>query len=667
MTPKKQVSPAIRILRGERDASARATHLEAATRKFLVTTNERKQMSTKTNFKRIALVAVAALGMGLLSSVPSNAAIVPANITLATTAGTATTAVSDSSTGAVITATWLASAATDSMTITVAAKSKPSAQATFPKGWLTVIDTVGSVNSAPVYGVDGAGGGAAQARVLLDSLTATASGLARDSYTSVEVLTTSNANTYTTLKLKLHAAITSSGLAAGSYVYTVTATPSTASAYVTADAKSIDVTITVAANDAAASAAYSTAVMSSGATSWTAPVPGTDSSVAVTATASSTSKATLRVTLASALNVSTFTAESVTVTTTLGTVGSASGTSVGKSVTFAYTAGSPLNVFIFADGTAGTATISISTPSVTFSNKTVTFYSTTVAAITATQRAATIAVGAASISSTTGYAPIWAKATDANGLTVRLNADAAASVYAYSSDLTVISDSGTACAYNSTVGFNLCPLTGLKAGTATITLRNLGTGATSGAIVSSPITVKVSTATPATIKMAFDKATYSPGERAFLTVTALDSAGNSVAPGTIAALLATGGFTSSASITNLYYSGAAQTALPTSTEVVLQHYVKSLSPNSWADSTEPAFIIAMNMPTGGTSASITATGGTSVASAGRVAVTATATITDSGAAALAAVTALATTVASLKTLITTLTNLVLKIQKKVKA
>ena len=47
--------------------------------------------------------------------------------------------------------------------------------------------------------------------------------------------------------------------------------------------------------------------------------------------------------------------------------------------------------------------------------------------------------------------------------------------------------------------------------------------------------------------------------------------------------------------------------------------------------------------------------------------TATATVTDSGAAALAAVTALATTVASLKTLITTLTNLVLKIQKKVKA
>jgi hypothetical protein len=43
------------------------------------------------------------------------------------------------------------------------------------------------------------------------------------------------------------------------------------------------------------------------------------------------------------------------------------------------------------------------------------------------------------------------------------------------------------------------------------------------------------------------------------------------------------------------------------------------------------------------------------------------TITDSGAAALAAVTDLAAVVKGLRTLIVTLTNLVLKIQKKVKA
>jgi hypothetical protein len=620
-------------------------------------------MSTKTNFKRISLVAVAALGMGLLTSVPSNAAIVPANITLTTTAGEATTARSDSSTGALISATWLASATTDSMTITVAAKSKPTAQANFPKGWLTVIDTAGSVNAGAVRGV----GNAAGERVLLDSLTATASGLARDSYTAVDVLT-GTANTYTTLNLKLHAAIDANGLAAGSYVYTVTATPSTASAYVTADAKSIDVTITVAANDAVASAAYSTAVLSSNATSFVAPTPSTDSSVAVSATASATSKAVLRVTLASALNSTAFTAESVTVTTNVGTVGTASGTSVGKAVTFRYVAGTPLDVFIFADGTAGTATLNVSTTSVTFPAKTVTFFSTTVATITAVQGTKTIAVGVNSATSNTnGYAPIWALAKDANGLTVRTNALGAAAVYAYSSDLTVISDSGTACAFNSTLGYALCPLTGLKAGSAKITLRDLGTGTTSGAILSSEVTVDVATAAPASIKLAFDKAAYAPGERAFVTLTALDSAGKSVAPGTIAALLATGGITSSASFTNLYYSGAAQTTLPTSTEVALAHYVKSVSPNNWANSDQPAFIIAMNMPTGGSSVSVSATGGSAVASAGRVAVTATATITDSGAAALAAVTALATQVASLRTLITTLTNLVLKIQKKVKA
>ena len=38
------------------------------------TINERKQMSTKTSIKRIALVAVSALGFGLLSVIPASAA-----------------------------------------------------------------------------------------------------------------------------------------------------------------------------------------------------------------------------------------------------------------------------------------------------------------------------------------------------------------------------------------------------------------------------------------------------------------------------------------------------------------------------------------------------------------------------------------------------------------
>jgi hypothetical protein len=73
------------------------------------------------------------------------------------------------------------------------------------------------------------------------------------------------------------------------------------------------------------------------------------------------------------------------------------------------------------------------------------------------------------------------------------------------------------------------------------------------------------------------------------------------------------------------------------------------------------------MPAAGGTVTLSAKGGTALPQAAQVAVTASATVTDSGAAALAAVNALATTVASLRTLITTLTNLVLKIQKKVKA
>jgi len=84
-------------------------------------------------------------------------------------------------------------------------------------------------------------------------------------------------------------------------------------------------------------------------------------------------------------------------------------------------------------------------------------------------------------------------------------------------------------------------------------------------------------------------------------------------------------------------------------------------------STDPIKQWTVYMPVNGSTVTLTAKGGAYLPAAGQVTLTATATVTDNAAAALAAVSALATTVASLKTLITTLTNLVLKIQKKVKA
>jgi hypothetical protein len=72
----------VRIHGGECGAVARALHhkaeslsLPAVKEKAFFTTNERKQMSTKTTLKRIALVAVSALGFSVLALVPAAKAI----------------------------------------------------------------------------------------------------------------------------------------------------------------------------------------------------------------------------------------------------------------------------------------------------------------------------------------------------------------------------------------------------------------------------------------------------------------------------------------------------------------------------------------------------------------------------------------------------------------
>ena len=52
----------------------KAVPAQAELRTVRGSTNERKHMSTKTTFKRITLVTVAALGFAMLSVAPSNAA-----------------------------------------------------------------------------------------------------------------------------------------------------------------------------------------------------------------------------------------------------------------------------------------------------------------------------------------------------------------------------------------------------------------------------------------------------------------------------------------------------------------------------------------------------------------------------------------------------------------
>ena len=183
-------------------------------------------------------------------------------------------------------------------------------------------------------------------------------------------------------------------------------------------------------------------------------------------------------------------------------------------------------------------------------------------------------------------------------------------------------------------------------------------------VASAAATVKVNTAPAASFTLAFDKATYAPGEVAYIVIKPLDAAKGAIGGATFANLFAAGGITSTVAFGN----GSVSTDSLTAVSITTAGKVASI--DGYA-SQEAVAIYKVYMPASGGSVTIKAKGGTSVPSSGQVDVSATATVTDNAsanaAAALAAVTALATTVASLKTLITTLTNLVLKIQKKVKA
>jgi len=122
----------VRIHGGEFDESARAIHredglktIQAESGIVLESTIERKQMSTKTTFKRIALVTVAALGFGVMSVAPSSAGGgIADSIAISATANASTIALGSTATTTLTQAGFLASNA-DSMTATVSLTAFP--------------------------------------------------------------------------------------------------------------------------------------------------------------------------------------------------------------------------------------------------------------------------------------------------------------------------------------------------------------------------------------------------------------------------------------------------------------------------------------------------------------------------------------------------------------
>jgi hypothetical protein len=306
-----------------------------------------------------------------------------------------------------------------------------------------------------------------------------------------------------------------------------------------------------------------------------------------------------------------------------------------------------VNWTLKSDGTAGVSTITFKTTKTALTwTRTVNFYSAKAASITAANMAPLLKVG-----SNTYAVAVTAK--DALGAawtgTARIYASSAADA------LIAGSETPADCLpYDADTGLIVCSITGKLVGTAKFKVIDAATVATANA-TSNEVTVTVKSTTASGVKIAFNKATYAPGEKALVTVSPVDAAGANLPESTVTNLLAAGGIKSSLQLG----SGSASME---SVTVTTSSYSSAAS-NLVAGATT----YVVYMPVVGGTVKLTATGGSGLPIAGQVEVSATATVTDNAAAALAAVTALATTVASLRTLITTLTNLVLKIQKKVKA
>jgi hypothetical protein len=589
-------------------------------------------MSTTTNFKRIALVAVAALGLGVLSSVPSQATVNSDSLTLSSASATQSTAETYTAASAVATASFFG-ATGDSISVTAALVSAPAGNTALPV--LRLTDT-SSATIVPTLAI----GAAVQAN------TATA-------------LQAQSSSVGTTAKYAVYLATqggtTTAPATAGTYVVKLTpATVAGSGALVAATAQTLTITVITDASlskNVAASGSLSQ-IVAFGSSYDPAGVSTstTDSAVVAVKTASTTPKAVLFVKANNAAGVVlTNTGESLTATITgAGTLGivasgsyatSGAQTITGRSISMRQTD----YIHVFSDGNAGIGTITVtgSVSGILIATKTVTFSSDK-----ATKYAAsTIASADSSVIAVAGTTKVSALAQDADGYLVT-GLTGGTDIYAFSSD-TAVATVATPSYGSATVGYSAI-VTGVKVGTAQIIFGNASTLAAS-TIKSVAAVVRVGSSTPSNVTVTTDKASYAPGEKITVTVTILDSTGLAlVGASSYAGIFSSTGIVSSVNLTGT-------STIPATSAVA-----------DYSNTSNTKTYTAYAPVTGG-AVTLSYTGGTGLATANQVAKTVTFSVTDSGSAALAAVTALAVTVASLKTLITTLTNLVLKIQKKVKA
>jgi hypothetical protein len=511
---------------GEKDTLItyeRALEAQADLRKFRGSTIERKQMSTTTTFKRLALVTVAALGLGLLSVAPSSAVV--AADTLTVTDGTAAVGDTATATSATASISFITNDATnDSVSVVASLVSGPSSNTLFPVLALTETTSAIVDNAAPVAQADPIG---------------------TEVNAGTKFYIKGTASKVATAKFKVYIGTAGSTGVVATGTYVVRITPATLPAGGVATYKDVNIVVSAATQSSSNSTAHiSAGVAAPDSTTDLVSVVAANTAKTAAADAAANIKVTQLKASGSAAN------ESITaVITGPGTIGGgptqAGAASLGRSITVQTDGAGVAFVNVFGDGTSGVATITLTgvTSGVVLGTKTVLFSSTTIATLTA---AAVNSVVASTGTAKTGAVSVVAK--DSNGYQIYNP-----TVYTISSATSVISNSysTSGCTWNSTDLVTYCDVTPVAAGTANITFTNRSSATATTpttAVTSNAVAIRVGSTTPASMKLTFDKATYAPGEKATLTLAILDKDGAAVAGSadntTYANVFATGGITS---------------------------------------------------------------------------------------------------------------------------
>ena len=584
-TPRrKKVSDAIRILQRKRDASARATHLMVGKDPLITyekaltdqaeggivpnsTLFERKIMSTKTSIKRIALVAAAALTIGGFSAVSAQAA---------TYGSVDASAGSISHTASTATAGGTATAVGDGAHYVTVQLTTGSADTAYSITSSGVGSLFGTATASYVSGSPESG----TATITYANGTNTVGGLTWGATTSIG----QTATKFTAGSTLSFAAVSS---VAGTQTVTFTPVNGTNSAFTevitwgAAPAFSAGNSTTYFYETTSATVAtVDSATISADATTPVSKSAGLVGTIRVRlvdneATPVGLSGKTISASVSGPgliLGMSTTGSTSLTAT---GATGAATAT----------TNADGYAVFsIASSGVAGVGTFTVTYTDAsgnvtTLGTKAVTFYNTTPASLSATQNLSVGTAGAAlGITSATNtnntlvdvaHTPaIILKALDAAGNIV---GGLASGITATSSNTNVLSstisvseDNGGAT-YSNGAGYYIITPTfaaGAASGaSATLTLTwTSSDGLTK--VISAPVTFTVGGTTIYSIAASGDKSSYSVGDKATLTLTAKDSAGNAIADGNYKILHTTNsaayaGLTTSAAVTTPLFGNTA--------------------------------------------------------------------------------------------------------------